>query len=66
MEQSFGPTLCDLSFHFTICSTAGLYTEIQPQDAYKSPVSLPSVIQAPLQEAPSAGYNVTFVYPERG
>ena len=67
MEQSFGPTLCDLFFFpFHDLYTAGLYTEIQPQDAYKSPVSLPSVIQGAFDEAPSAGYNVTFVYPEEG
>lgn len=67
MEQYFGPTLCRLFFFpFHDLYTAGLYTTIAPQDAYKSPVSLTHVIQGAFQEAPSAGYNVQFVYPSEG
>jgi protoporphyrinogen oxidase len=67
MEQSFGPTLCDLFFYpFHDRYTAGLYKTIAPQDAYKSPVSLPQVIQGAFNGAPSVGYNVTFVYPKEG
>ncbi|MGH7973127.1 MAG: protoporphyrinogen oxidase-like protein, partial [Limisphaerales bacterium] len=38
---SFGQTLCELFFFpFHNLYTAGLYQEIAPQDAYKSPVNL--------------------------
>lgn len=67
MEQSFGPTLCRLFFNpFHDLYTAGLYKVIAPQDAYKSPVSLSHVIQGAFDDAPSVGYNVTFVYPAEG
>lgn len=67
LEQSFGPTMCRLFFYpFHDLYTAGLYKEIAPQDAYKSPVSLPLVIQGAFDEAPSVGYNVTFIYPAEG
>lgn len=67
MEQSFGRTLCELFFNpFHELYTAGLHKEIAPQDAYKSPVSLPHVIQGAFGNAPSVGYNVTFVYPAEG
>ena len=67
MEQSFGPTLCWLFFNpFHDLYTAGLYKVIAPQDAYKSPVSLSHVIQGAFDDAPSVGYNVTFVYPAEG
>ena len=67
MEQSFGPTLCKLFFNpFHDLYTAGLYKTIAPQDAYKSPVSLSHVIQGAFDDAPSVGYNVTFVYPAEG
>lgn len=67
MSQSFGKTLCELFFNpFHDLYTAGLYKTIAPQDAYKSPVSLPHVIQGAFDDAPSVGYNVTFVYPAEG
>lgn len=67
MEQSFGSTLCKLFFNpFHDLYTAGLYKVIAPQDAYKSPVSLSHVIQGAFDDAPSVGYNVTFVYPAEG
>ncbi|ACK68797.1 Protoporphyrinogen oxidase-like protein [Gloeothece citriformis PCC 7424] len=67
MEQSFGPSLCELFFYpFHELYTAGLYKKIAPQDAYKSPVNLSSAIQGALNEAPPVGYNVTFVYPNEG
>jgi len=66
-EQSFGPTLCKLFFFpFHELYTAGLYTKIEPQDAYKSPVSLPLVIQGAFDNAPAVGYNTTFIYPGEG
>ena len=67
LESSFGPTLCDLFFHpFHDLYTAGLYDRIIPQDAYKSPVDLPSVIQGALNKTSPVGYNTTFVYPKQG
>lgn len=67
MEQSFGPTLCEMFFFpFHELYTAGLYDRIEPQDAYKSPVSLPLVIQGAFNDAPAVGYNTTFIYPAEG
>jgi protoporphyrinogen oxidase len=67
MTTYFGPTLCKLFFYpFHDLYTAGLYKTIAPQDAYKSPVSLSSVIQGAFDEAPAAGYNVEFIYPKEG
>lgn len=67
LRESFGSTLCNLFFYpFHDLYTAGLYQQIAPQDAYKSPVNLQNVIQGVLQEADAVGYNVTFVYPQLG
>jgi protoporphyrinogen oxidase len=67
LQQSFGPTLCELFFYpFHDLYTAGLYEKIVPQDAYKSPVNLSLAIRGALNEAPPVGYNVTFVYPGEG
>ena len=67
LESSFGPTLCDLFFYpFHDLYTAGLYQRIAPQDAYKSPVDLPTVIQGALNKTSPVGYNTTFVYPKQG
>jgi protoporphyrinogen oxidase len=67
LESSFGPTLCDLFFYpFHDLYTAGLYKEIEPQDAYKSPVKLDLAIEGAFSEAQAVGYNVTFIYPEDG
>lgn len=64
---SFGPTLCELFFTpFHDLYTAGLYKEIAPQDAYKTPVNLNKAIDGALGDAEAVGYNVTFVYPEDG
>ncbi len=63
----FGPTLCDLFFYpFHEQYTAGLWRNISPQDAYKSPVSLSLAIQGAFSEAKEVGYNATFVYPVDG
>lgn len=65
--SSFGPTLCELFFFpFHELYTANLFGEIAPQDAYKSPVDLASVVRGAFGEAPAAGYNVTYLYPEGG
>jgi protoporphyrinogen oxidase len=67
LASAFGPTLCELFFFpFNELYTASLYDRIAPQDDYKSPLDLVSVIRGALAEAPSAGYNITFAYPEAG
>lgn len=50
----FGATLCDTFFFpFHDRYTAGMYSQIAPQDAYKSPPA-------------GRGYNATFAYPRAG
>jgi len=67
LYQSFGKTLTDLFFApFHQLYTAGLWQEIAPQDAYKSPVNLSTVIQGAFKETQSVGYNTTYVYPTVG
>lgn len=46
--------------------TAGLWKEIQPQDGYKSPVNLQQIRDGADHDTVSAGYNVTFRYPQNG
>lgn len=51
LQTCFGPTLCQrFFFPFHERYTAGLYTSIAPQDAYKSPVDLSLAIRGALQE----------------
>jgi protoporphyrinogen oxidase len=65
--QYFGPTLCEkFFFPFHQLYTAGLYETIAPQDAYKSPVSLPQAIRGAFAGADAVGYNVSFAYPAQG
>ncbi len=68
IEKSFGKTLTELFFApFHELYTAGLWTEIAPQDAYNSPVNPAVVRQGAFDKAPPAvGYNVTYIYPEEG
>lgn len=67
LEGSFGHTLCEIFFKpFHDLYTAGLYKEIAPQDAYKSPVNLARAIDGALGAVEAVGYNVTFVYPQEG
>jgi protoporphyrinogen oxidase len=67
LRASFGQTLCELFFFpFHNLYTAGLYEEIAPQDAYKSPVNLDHVIQGTFSSSPAVGYNTTFIYPAEG
>ncbi|GBF86581.1 protoporphyrinogen/coproporphyrinogen oxidase [Aphanothece sacrum] len=67
LEQSFGQTLCEKFFYpFHELYTAGLYTKIAPQDAYKSPVNLALAIRGALDNSPAVGYNTTFIYPIEG
>jgi protoporphyrinogen oxidase len=68
LEQSFGQILTQLFFApFHEKYTAGLWTRIAPQDAYKSPVNQSVVIQGAFDKTPPAvGYNVTYIYPKEG
>jgi protoporphyrinogen oxidase len=67
LEANFGAALCEFFFApFHELYTAGLWRKIAPQDAYKSPVDLPTVIQGAFEKTPLAGYNATFIYPSDG
>lgn len=67
LYQNFGKTLTDLFFApFHQLYTAGLWTEIVPQDAYKSPINLSSVIQGAFNNTQPVGYNTTYIYPVEG
>ena len=67
IKQNFGPTLTELFFGpFHELYTAGLWTRIAPQDAYKSPVDFSLAVKGALDQAPPVGYNATFVYPVDG
>ncbi len=55
LEKKFGLKPCRLFFFpFNDAYTAGLYTQIAPQDDYKNPTNQ------------SQGYNSTFAYPKKG
>lgn len=65
--QDFGPTLNEHFFGpFHDLYTAGLWTQIAPQDGYKSPVNVSLALQGAFGQTPPMGYNATFVYPELG
>jgi protoporphyrinogen oxidase len=67
LRSSFGKTLYELFFRpFHDLYASGLCDQIAPQDAYKSPVSLPTAIQGAFNSTAAAGYNTTFVYPKEG
>ncbi|MCM8813591.1 MAG: FAD-dependent oxidoreductase [Candidatus Omnitrophica bacterium] len=67
LESNFGRTLCELFFFpFHALYTANLYTQIAPQDQFKSPVDKDLIMQGAEQPTPAIGYNATFAYPERG
>jgi protoporphyrinogen oxidase len=64
---TFGATLNEIFFApFHDLYTAGLYTEIAPQDAYKSPVDLSLALRGAFASTAAVGYNTTFVYPQGG
>ena len=65
--ETFGETLNGIFFApFHELYTAGLYTEIAPQDAYKSPVDLSLALRGAFASTAPVGYNTTFVYPQGG
>jgi protoporphyrinogen oxidase len=67
LVESFGDTLNRMFFApFHDLYTAGLYTEIAPQDAYKSPVDLSLALRGAFTGTAAVGYNTTFVYPQGG
>lgn len=68
LRHYFGETLNNIFFApFHERYTAGLYKNIAPQDPYKSPLNLKSIIDGASGNPDlSAGYNATFVYPEEG
>ena len=60
LEAKFGPTLTALFFGpFHEAYTAGLWTEIAPQDGYKTPA-------VSAQGSAAATYNTCFRYPQHG
>ena len=67
LESCFGKTLCHLFFHpFHRQYTANLWKEIAPQDAYKSPVEMSSLLQGAFSSSPPVGYNSRYLYPCNG
>ncbi|MEA1928421.1 MAG: protoporphyrinogen oxidase-like protein [Candidatus Auribacterota bacterium] len=65
--KNFGPILGKLFFGpFHEMYTAGLYKKIAPQDAYKSPVDIETVIRGAAGETGPVGYNAQFAYPVSG
>lgn len=68
LEKSFGKTLMKKFFApFHELYTAGLWTRIAPQDAYKSPVNMDALVKGAFNmNPPEVGYNVTYLYPEQG
>ncbi len=67
LQKNFGPTLGELFFiPFHQMYTAGLYKKIAPQDAYKSPVDIATVIRGASGGTGPVGYNAQFAYPVSG
>ncbi len=65
--DNFGPTLCELFFFpFNERYTAGLYSDIGPQDAYKSALDRQRVLQGASGNTDDKGYNCVFYYPAGG
>ncbi|MEU8006396.1 FAD-dependent oxidoreductase [Catellatospora sp. NPDC049111] len=67
LEQTFGPSLCELFFHpFHQRYTAGLWDRIAPQDAVKSPVDRQVITDGATGPTEPVGYNTLFRYPVEG
>lgn len=65
--SSFGPTLTSLFFGpFHELYTAGLWNEIAPADAAKSPFEWSRVVRGVLAGGAQVGYNAAFSYPTDG
>ena len=62
LEQNFGPTLTACFFGpFHELYTAGLWTRITPQDAYKSPVNFSLVVKGAFSQTPPSGRSVMLI-----
>lgn len=67
LKESFGRTLSEVFFFpFHELYTAGLYTEIAPQDKFKTPLDLNLIIKGAESKTPAVGYNAIFIYPKEG
>lgn len=67
LTDSFGESLCEKFFYpFHELYTAGLYSQIAPQDTYKSPLTLQRAISGAFCDTDQIGYNTSFIYPQRG
>lgn len=67
LEQTFGSTLFQLFFSpFNSLYTAGLFTEVAPENEYKNPLDLSLAARSLEADTSPAGYNVAFLYPEGG
>jgi len=67
LQLNFGKTLCNIFFFpFHELYTAGLFEKISPQDCFKTPVDISSVLKGAQTEVEQVGYNVEFVYPKEG
>ena len=67
LAGTFGPTLTSLFFApFQSAYTAGLWTRIAPQDAYKTPIDREAVRRGANGALEPTGYNATFAYPRGG
>lgn len=67
IAATFGATLTSLFFApFQSAYTAGLWTSIAPQDAYKTPIDRDAVRRGASTTVDATGYNATFAYPRGG
>lgn len=68
LRKNFGEYLCRIFFEpFHQRYTAGLYTQIMPQDPYKTPFRLSDVVTGSFSKTvQKVGYNVRFAYPQEG
>lgn len=67
LKVHFGKTLCELFFFpFHDLYTAGLYTDIVPQDNFKTPINEKLIMKGFKGRTSAVGYNNSFVYPKKG
>lgn len=67
LKEHFGKTLGDLFFTpFHQLYTAGLFTRIAPQDAYKSPIDPVRAKRGAEAAGAAVGYNTSYLYPTDG
>ena len=67
LRAQFGETLCRIFFDpFHDRYTAGLFRDIAPQDAHKSPIDRERVRFGAEHQNTDGGYNASFFYPVKG